>query len=344
MLRMNASSASGRDHRPLRMPRELNAAASAPTHSFPIWPWRRLLIATALPTSTNLGFAAAAERLGLAAAIVSPDDILTLAGPGDVVLGRIDVLPSLDGPQPGLAALRQLAARGIDVVNGPRPLFTAHDKLATAITLARAGLPHPRTALVARAESLPFAPPYVVKPRFGSWGRDVERCHSEAELAEQLARLRRRGWYRRQGALVQELVPTDGRDLRLVVAGGEVVGAVERVPPPGEWRTNVALGAERRPTSPPLAACSLALRASAAVAGDLVGVDLLPDGARGWVVLELNAAVDFNEIYALGNYDVYEAALAALLTPRGRRARHLATTRVVRQHPRRETRLPNAQQ
>lgn len=282
------------------------------------WPWRRLFIAAGSPTPTNLGLAAAAERLGLDAAIVSPGDLHAAAAPGDVVLGRIDVLPTLDGPQPGLAALRRVSISGVEVVNGSGPLFSAHDKFATAIALTRAGSPHPRTGLIAQAGPPHFPPPYVVKPRFGSWGRDVERCFSKVELAEQLARFGRRRWFRRQGALVQELVPTEGRDLRLLVAGGIVVGAIERVAAPGEWRTNVALGAERRRTFPPPAACSLAVLAAAAIGGDLVGVDLLPDGLGGWVVIELNAAVDFNELYALGHQDVYEAALASLLAQSSR--------------------------
>lgn len=299
-----------------RGPRSATPARTSPLH---VHRWRRLLIAAGTPTPTNLGLAAAAERLGLAAVIMSPGDVLTAGGRGDVVLGRIDLLPTLDGPQPGLAALRRLADKGVDVVNGSGPLFTGHDKFATAITLARAGLPHPHTGLIARAEDRPhFPPPYVVKPRFGSWGRDVERCFSDVELAEQLARFGRRRWFRRQGAIVQALVPNAGRDLRLVVAGGVVVGAIERVAAPGEWRTNVALGAERRPTSPPPAACALAVLAAAAIGGDLVGVDLLPDGLGNWVVIELNAAVDFNELYALDTDDVYEAALRALLARRSR--------------------------
>ncbi len=298
----------------------MSAVPTAQAQSVAVWAWRRLLLVATLSTPTNVALAAAAERLGLAAEIVSPDAALALAGPGDILLGRIDVRRSLDGPEPGLTELRQVAAAGVDVVNGHGGLLTAHDKLATALALARAGLPHPRTALVSRAGPLPFAPPYVVKPRFGSWGRDVERVQSEADLAAQLTRLRERGWFRRQGALVQELVSSEGRDLRLVIAAGRVVGAVERVARPGEWRTNVSLGAERRPVSPPLAAHRLALRAAAAVACDLVGVDLLRDDAGAWVVIELNAAVEFNETYALGAEDVHEAALGALLDARAARA------------------------
>ena len=67
--------------------------------------------------------------------------------PGDVVLGRLDVLPSVDGVEPGLEALRALEVRGVIVLNGPEALMRAHDKLLTAQVLAAAGLPHPETRL-----------------------------------------------------------------------------------------------------------------------------------------------------------------------------------------------------
>ena len=76
----------------------------------------------------------------------------------------------------------------------------------------------------------------------------------------------------RTGALVQELIPPCGRDLRVLVAGGRVVGAIQRVAAPGEWRTNVALGGHRVAVSEPSAdACELALLAAEARDADLVG-------------------------------------------------------------------------
>ena len=109
------------------------------------------------------------------------------------------------------------------------------------------------------------------------------------------------------------LVPPRGHDLRIIVAGGTVVGAVARFAAPGEWRTNVALGAVRTPLEPPPEACELAIRAARAIEGDLVGVDLLPTPDGSHVVVELNGAVEFNEQYALLGTDVFERTLAALL-------------------------------
>jgi glutathione synthase/RimK-type ligase-like ATP-grasp enzyme len=106
---------------------------------------------------------------------------------------------------------------------------------------------------------------------------------------------------------VQRLVQPLGFDLRLVVARGCVVGAIERIPAAGEWRTNIALGGSRRPVVPPPEACSLAIAAADAVGGDLVGVDLLPLPDGGYVVLEVNGAVDFTAEYSLAGRDIFEA-------------------------------------
>ena len=73
----------------------------------------------------------------------------------------------------------------------------------------------------------------------------------------------------------------------------------------------MALGATRTPATPSPEAISLARAAAAAVNGSLVGVDLLPTGDGGWVVLEVNGAVEFNGEY-LPTGDVFAAAVDAL--------------------------------
>ena len=162
---------------------------------------------------------------------------------------------------------------------------------------------------MARAPEL--EPPLVLKPRFGSWGEDVIRCDDEDGVERGLAILSTRAWYDATGALAQKLVAPRGYDLRLVVAGGRVIGAVKRIAAPGEWRTNVALGARREPVDPPDEARAIAIGAAAAVDGDLVGIDLLPSDLGTWVVLEVNGAVDFNGTYALGD-DVFAEVRQAL--------------------------------
>jgi ribosomal protein S6--L-glutamate ligase len=150
-----------------------------------------------------------------------------------------------------------------------------------------------------------------VKPRFGSWGSDVFRCDSTAELADVLAAISSRSWFLREGAIVQELVPPCGYDLRVLVACDEVVGAEMRVAAPGEWRTNISLGGTHRVAIPAADAIAVARAAVASVEMDLCGVDLLPT-RDGWTVIELNGAVDFTLGYSLPGRDVCEDVAAAL--------------------------------
>lgn len=268
-----------------------------------------LLGADASPT--NLAIVEAWRALGVDVALIRPDAISAVR-PDDIVLGRIDILPTIDGVEPGLLGLLRLERRGFRVLNRATALASAHDKLLTARLLARAALPHPRTVHVRRAGDLQgLRPPLVVKPRLGSWGVDVFRCDTEDALRRCFDEITTRPWFHRHGVLVQELVPPVGYDLRLLVAGRTVVGAVRRVAGPGEWRTNVSLGATRHPVVPPPAACALGIAAATASRAEFIGIDLLPL-EDGYTVIELNGAADFNETYSLPGRDVFHAAAVGL--------------------------------
>jgi [lysine-biosynthesis-protein LysW]---L-2-aminoadipate ligase len=264
-------------------------------------------------SATNQALVAAARAWGLESELLDPHTALTSLGPGDVALARLDVREGLDGIERGTGELERLAAGGVDVRNPPGALVVAHDKLLTARALRLAGLPHPHTTLLSPAAPAAVPElPLVLKPRFGSWGRDVERCTTLGELEAALVRVQRKPWFREHGALAQELVEPRGWDMRLVVAGGRVVGAACRIARSGEWRTNAALGAQVEPVDPPPIACALALAAARAAHADFVGVDLLPTPNGGFIVLELNGAVDFRPVYA-PNRDVFADAVVALL-------------------------------
>ena len=271
----------------------------------------RFAVVAQRPTPTNLALSSCAVP-GVESLLLTPAQALARLGPGDVAIGRLDVLHSLDGIEPGAWAFETLEQRGCRLLNRRHSILAAHDKRRTAKVLADAGLPHPATRVVRRADAeVDLEPPFVVKPPFGSWGEDVVLCADRAALSTCLHKLGDRDWFRATGAVVQELVPPIGHDLRLVVAGRRVVGAIERVAPAGEWRTNVALGGIRRPVVPPPRACELGVAAATALGIDLAGIDLLPVGAGEYVVLELNAAVEFTPEYAAE--DPYAAAVSALL-------------------------------
>jgi RimK family alpha-L-glutamate ligase len=269
----------------------------------------RSLYVLGRPTETNLALVEAFAELGQRPQLGDPA-CPPRVGPGDVVLARLDVLPSLEGIESGLWALPKLRRAGAELLNGPPALVAAHDKLTTALFLGAAGVAHPATAHAREVKVPSFGPPYVVKPRFGSWGREVHLCHDGEELVRRLGKLAGERWFRRQGALVQALIQPTGRDLRVVVSAGRIVGAIERDAAAGEWRTNVALGAERRRVVPPPDAKALALRAAAAIGIDLAGVDIVRDSFGRCHVIEINGAVDFTAAYGDA---VFAGATEALL-------------------------------
>jgi RimK-like ATP-grasp domain len=272
---------------------------------------RRLAIVARNASSTNRGLLEAAATLGLDALVLPPEQAARRLRTGDVALGRLDVLPTLDGPEPGLATLRSLEEKGVLVLNragAPRCARQAHDRAQAR--RARASAPPHRSRRRGRR-------PVARVPRGGEaalreLGSRRQRVPEPLRARTLPSRPRPQGLVSTPGALVQELVQPQGYDLRILVAAGEIVGAVRRVAARGEWRTNIALGGGRSAADPPAQACLLALGAAAALETDLVGVDLLPDGHGGWVALELNGAVDFTLDYSLDGESVFERVVQTL--------------------------------
>jgi glutathione synthase/RimK-type ligase-like ATP-grasp enzyme len=118
---------------------------------------RRSVVILGRPTETNCALAAAFAALGQRVQLAGAAAVPRL-GAGDLALARLDVLPTLDGIEPGLWQLPRLQRRGVQVLNGPLALLAAHDKLSTALLLGRVGVEQPRTAHV-REVSVPRFPP-----------------------------------------------------------------------------------------------------------------------------------------------------------------------------------------
>jgi RimK family alpha-L-glutamate ligase len=103
---------------------------------------------------------------------------------------------------------------------------------------------------------------------------------------------------------IQRAIDHGGRDVRVFVVGGRVVGAIERVAPEGEWRTNVAQGARTRAFELPGEWEDLALRAAEAVSADYAGVDLLPARDGSVYVLEVNGIPGWQGLQQATGVDV----------------------------------------
>jgi RimK family alpha-L-glutamate ligase len=236
----------------------------------------------------------------------------------DAVLARIIPGGSLEQVIFRVDGLHWLEERGLLVVNSPRAIERCVDKFYTSALLLDAGLPVPETVVCQRTDEAMDAVralgDVVIKPIFGSLGQGMVRTDS-ADVALRVVRTLDQV---RAVFYVQRAVDHGGRDVRVLVVGGRVLGAIERQAPAGEWRTNVALGGTARAYDLPEPWAQLALRAAAAVGADYAGVDLLPSRDGRVFVLEVNGIPGWEGLQTATGLDV-AGALVDHVVARARR-------------------------
>lgn len=222
---------------------------------------------------------------------------------------RVDGRRSFDFQMLVLSEWQRLVTSAINSVEA---MLTAIDKLAVAIKLQVAGLPIPLTMVVpdlrsaeekVRTEGL-----VVAKPLYGSLGEGVELWRPSDTLSRVIAE-----YLEEYGAvMLQEFIPSGGRDVRVFVVGDEAVAACTRRATEGEWRTNVAQGGvpDPIPVTPELA--RLAVGAVKAVGLDYSGVDLI-ESPTGWRILEVNGSPSFEGLAKATGKDIARLILEYLV-------------------------------
>jgi RimK family alpha-L-glutamate ligase len=269
---------------------------------------------------------------GLAARLGGPDRAASLSSEqapilnADAVLARIIPSGSLEQIIYRVDALHWIEEHGVPVMNSPRAIERSVDKFYTDARLHEAGLPTPETVVcdtVANAMDAvramlglqtPGEQPgvenaVIIKPIFGSMGHGLVRV-SDPEVAfrvtKSLAQLR-------SVFYIQRAVDHGGRDIRVFIVGGRVIGAIERRAAAGEWRTNMALGGTARPFELPREWERLALAAAAAMGAEYAGVDLLPSREGPVFVLEVNAIPGWEGLQRASGVDVAGAIVEHLV-------------------------------
>jgi [lysine-biosynthesis-protein LysW]---L-2-aminoadipate ligase len=206
----------------------------------------------------------------------------------------------------GLAFARLYEAFGATVINTPHVIETCGDKLATNAVLARDGVPTPRTGVAFTTDAVlelceSFGYPIVLKPVVGSWGRMVSRLSDRDAVEAVLEHKEVLGGPAHKVFYVQEFVHKPGRDIRAFVVGDEVIAAIYRTS--DHWITNTARGgiASNCPLDDELV--ELTLRASRAVGGGVLAVDLL-ESERGLLVVEVNHTMEFRNSVSTTGVDI----------------------------------------
>src|SRR5437764_2746573 len=206
----------------------------------------------------------------------------------------------------GLAVVRQLEAQGVPVVNGAEGIANSRDKLRALQLLAAAGVDMPRTVLargggdikelVAHVGGLPA----ILKLIQGTQGVGVMIAHSEAEVESILSTL----WDLGQEILLQEFIAESrGRDVRALVVGDRVAGAMRREARAGEFRSNLPRGGFGTAVQLSHEDEEAAVRAARVLGLDVAGVDLL-ESVDGPKVMELNSSPGFEGLERATGLDI----------------------------------------
>ena len=206
----------------------------------------------------------------------------------------------------GLAVLHQFELMGCATPNPSAAIARARDKLRAHQLMAAEGIGMPVTVFgdnpddTADLLSMLGPPPHVIKLNESTQGAGVmltEKPSASRSVVEAL-----RGLY--ANFLVQEFIgEAEGADLRCLVIGGEVVAAMRRQAPAGDFRSNLHRGGSGEAAVATDEQVAVAVRAAAVLGLGVAGVDLIPS-RRGPLVLEVNASPGLEGIERATGVDV----------------------------------------
>jgi ribosomal protein S6--L-glutamate ligase len=215
----------------------------------------------------------------------------------------------------GLKVVSHLGAMGVPVLNDAPSIARSRDKLRCLQLLSGAGIDVPRTVMAYQGTNIRRlidevgGLPAIIKLLRGTQGVGVMIASSFAEIQGILSTF----WELGQEILVQEFIrESKGRDVRALVVGQEVVGAMRRTARKGEFRSNIHLGGEGKPLSLPKEFARTAVAAARTIGLDVAGVDML-EGKAGPKVMELNSSPGFEGLEKATGADIAGAIVARAL-------------------------------
>jgi len=246
-------------------------------------------------------------KKGIAAVMAHPDDFDIIVDrdirQGIKLRGETIEMPKLVLVRLGagilpfqLAVVRHFEQAGVPCVNGSNAIEIVKDKLRTSQILTRHGIPIPNTMMVRFPideglvkENIGF--PCVVKVVTGSYGEGVYLCERSRDFKKLMEFIKNLG--NKKTLIVQEyLGERVGEDLRVLVIGGKVIGAMKRTAPEGDFRANITNGGTGSNFEVTEEIDFLARETARSLGLDIAGIDLLFD-ARGFRVCEANSNPGF---------------------------------------------------
>ena len=258
------------------------------------------------------------EKQGVDIRVVNPKDVDIFVDRDDrksiIVDGKPRKLPDFVLPRTGSgttyfikAIIRHMERLGVTMINGSESIDAVKDKLYSQQILGQSNLPVPKTMLVKHPIDLELVEknlsyPMVVKTLSGSYGAGVFLVEDRKQFRQlmKMAEITKPSY----NIILQEFIQDSyGKDLRVLVVNGKVVGCMMRQSVDGDFRANITRGGEAIPYQIDENIEWLGGECARLLHLDIAGVDLLFNDGN-YVICEVNSAPGFKGMEEYTNKNI----------------------------------------
>ncbi len=237
--------------------------------------------------------------------IIPNDDLLMATNDLDEIIKQYDFAIFWDKD---IMLAEYLENKGLKVFNSSKAISLCDDKGLTFLALKDKGIKMPKTIIAPFTfRNIPYnkftfienvikelSLPLVIKISQSSFGAGVYLVHTKEEL---LSKLKEIGTER---VIFQEFIASSyGRDVRVEVVAGKVIGTVMRRNEKGDFRSNVLAGGTmvKYDASPEF--IEMASKASQALGLDFGGIDIMFDTYNKPIFCEANSNCHFRTFFTI---------------------------------------------
>ncbi len=211
-----------------------------------------------------------------------------------------------------LWSVRAIEQKGVFVMNSLNSWLIASDKFAALAELAKAGLPVPKTFVsedtYAAYNASKQMHEKVIKPLRGAMGFGVFKV-DDPDMAMNVF-----NYFSNMNKpiYIQEyLKKKEGGDFRVVVVGGNVIGAEYRKG--ADWKSNVAQGGVPSAAKPDKEMREIAIKAAERLKLEYAGVDIAQT-KDGYFILEVNPTMSWQGFRKATKIDLAEILIKHLVS------------------------------
>jgi len=202
--------------------------------------------------------------------------------------------------------LEYLNKSGIRTINSAHATRLCNNKALCTWELQKAKVPVPTTVVVfskdeAIVEAKKLGYPVVAKPIIGSWGRLLAKIDNQNTLESILEHKEALHNPSHSIFYLQKYIEKSGRDIRVLVIGGEPIAAMYRKS--NHWITNTARGAVPKKMKLNSELINLTKKVTEMLKTDIAGIDLVETNS-GYQVLEVNSSVEFHGLQTVSTINI----------------------------------------